>query len=1051
MKHSRFSLVVALCVLFATVTAFAKIEIKPLKKKSVTTETGEKVDPRVVYRFFDEDFVAGGYAYWYPDNSNVYIPEESGKNGEVAVMFDLVANDYSGGSVCLYNLLYDLRGLYSTGALQFWVKGKNGGEIAWVALVDEENTDGKKTVVRLPLQNYGGITNEWRQITVPLRDFGKRGVFWDAKKRVEVPERFQWDGVGEVRIEIKKNDNQEFKVWVDDIFVIKDAVEPVVESEEKEEKFWDELDIQVSPPPLTQRPAEIKDVKTFFQDATIPGGFTYVYGGKTAQKIVPSTPKGNNGIWTLLLDNNEYAGVSMALGAGNSIDLTDLRNAKSAALAFWGKGAPGVSALYCGLLDDESDGAKVQTKVSVSDFGKIDTTWRYYMIPLKKFQDVGKYWDESKKAEVIANVKWNQINEIRFSNNKGENKVPAGEPVTFFVDNITFIDHIPGYVDPEEYWASFNSNEPDVMLLDLEDNADNKKWETSVGPKSEVKYEIVPSDAVNGGKNALAISFKMNDWCDVVYNFKNNNSPAYKRNWSKHWGLKFQMYSAKAYQGISVQINDGSGEVWLASAGCQKGWNEVIVPFKSFYKFPYWQPPEADQNGKLDLEDVQTIDFKASGEGTSGMFKVDNICLTNDRVAKVAPVPEKVDLTITGDFGKVVTPKIKDGLFGINAALWDGDLLKPATVEYVKKVNHSVIRYPGGLRADEDHWKEVLDKKDWMVDTDEFLEFCKNTNTTPMVTVNFGTGTPEEAAEWVRYMNITKKANVKYYEVGNELYGDWHANHCTPEYYGKKAAEFIKAMKAVDPTIVVTVVWVLDGEWNKIVFEHTKDVADGVNVHHYPQHTGEENDAGLLGAPQSLNDILPGVKRQIQQWGNPNRKYEIWLTEWNSVDFKPGPQTIGIVNALFVADYLGMLAKHNIDQASYWDIHNDMTEQGGDYGYLSRTGAPDGDNIPRPSYWAFKLASQSIRGKLVESSTGNEYVSSYLTENNGKKSLVLINKMPRTRADITISIPGFSGNAQVNLLIEENMKKGYSTESKNITKGTKITLPAYSVTTIDIQ
>jgi len=35
-----------------------------------------------------------------------------------------------------------------------------------------------------------------------------------------------------------------------------------------------------------------------------------------------------------------------------------------------------------------------------------------------------------------------------------------------------------------------------------------------------------------------------------------------------------------------------------------------------------------------------------------------------------------------------------------------------------------------------------------------------------------------------------------------------------------------------------------------------------------------------------------------------------------------------------------MLAKVNIEQASYWDVHNDMTEQGGDYGYLSRTARP---------------------------------------------------------------------------------------------------------------
>ena len=145
-----------------------------------------------MYRFFDEDFVSGGYAYWYPENSKVFIPEESGKNGEVAIEFDLDEKDYSGGSVCLYNLLYDLRPLYATGAIQFWIKGTMGGEIAWAALVDDENADGKKTVVRLPLHNFGGISKEWKLISIPLSAFGKRGVFWDAKKRVEVPERFQW-------------------------------------------------------------------------------------------------------------------------------------------------------------------------------------------------------------------------------------------------------------------------------------------------------------------------------------------------------------------------------------------------------------------------------------------------------------------------------------------------------------------------------------------------------------------------------------------------------------------------------------------------------------------------------------------------------------------------------------------------------------------------------------------------------------------------------------------------------------------------------------------
>jgi alpha-L-arabinofuranosidase len=404
-----------------------------------------------------------------------------------------------------------------------------------------------------------------------------------------------------------------------------------------------------------------------------------------------------------------------------------------------------------------------------------------------------------------------------------------------------------------------------------------------------------------------------------------------------------------------------------------------------------------------------------------------------------------------GDPADVLTEKINDGIFGINAALWDGDLPKPATAQYVKEVNHAVLRYPGGLRADDDHWEEILNKKDWMTDAVEFLDFCKQTNTTPMFTVNFGSGTPEEAAKWVKHVNVDLKANVKYWEVGNELYGDWHPFHCTGEEYGKRAAEFIKAMKAVDPTIKVTTVWVLEGTWNRDVFKYTKEIADGVNVHHYPQHAGEENDAGLLAAPNSLNGIIPGVRKQLEEYGVPGKKYEIWLTEWNSVDFKPGPQTLGIINALFVADYLGKLAEHNIDQASYWDIHNDITEQGGDYGYLSRTGAPDGDNIPRPSYWAFKLASESLRGKLLKSSSGNEDVTSYLTEKDGKKTLMIINKKPETKAVITLSIPGFTGNAVIKQLKKDNMKAGYSKENVTISNNHVITVPAYSVTSISLQ
>ena len=212
----------------------------------------------------------------------------------------------------------------------------------------------------------------------------------------------------------------------------------------------------IDSPPLASRP-EVKDVHKVFIDETPGGGFVYVYGGKTAYKVISGASKDNKGILACYLDNGDYSGVTLALGNGASINVEPLKKAKAAGLAFWAKGAPGVDKIYVGILDDESDGAKVQTKVALGDFGSLDTTWKYFMIPLRRFQDVGKYWDDNKKAEVVGDVKWNQVNEIRFSNNKAENKVPEGEPVALYVDQITFIEEIPGYIDPESI-ANFESD-----------------------------------------------------------------------------------------------------------------------------------------------------------------------------------------------------------------------------------------------------------------------------------------------------------------------------------------------------------------------------------------------------------------------------------------------------------------------------------------------------------------------------------------------------------------------------------------------------------------
>ncbi|HSQ42642.1 MAG TPA: carbohydrate binding domain-containing protein, partial [Fibrobacteraceae bacterium] len=548
------------------------------------------------------------------------------------------------------------------------------------------------------------------------------------------------------------------------------------------------------------------------------------------------------------------------------------------------------------------------------------------------------------------------------------------------------------------------------------------------------------------------------------YDFEKQKAPAKLRNWTKHWAIMFDIYTDKPWQGITVQIGDKGREIFVSNTGAPRGRHTVLVPLRSFSKFPYYQPPEAVQNGLFDLNGVCVLDFKPSGEGTSGSFEIDNVKLTNMRELPKQNIETSKSITIAGDLKKVINPAISDAIFGINAALWDGDLLKPETAPLVKRINHGVVRYPGGLRADDDHWEQILKNKDWMVDTDEFLEWCKKTGTSPMFTVNFGTGTAEEAAKWVDYVNNKKHANVKYWEVGNEIYGNWH-----PQYekygkdggitYGKRAREFIQAMKKADPSIKVAVVGVLDGPWNDEVLKQTEDIADGIIIHHYPQHFGEENDYALLAAPQTLEGIFERINATAKKYSKGGKKMEVWLTEWNSVDFNPGPQTLSLVNALFVADYLGMLTKVGAGSAQYWDIHNDLTPEGGDYGYISRSYDEGiGGNQPRPSYYGFQMASDGLRGQLVQSSTGEDNLTSYLAVKGARKCLLLINKSDVTTFKSALKIHGFSGKAKVEVLAApgkdaDKVIKIAAPTSKNqdIKDGSVIECPAHSITLITIQ
>lgn len=1014
----------------------------------------------VVYKFFDEQYRQGGYDYSYGGTSKgVTITKDGGYKSKAALNIKLDPKEYSGASICLYNEFFDLNKYMLDSRIEFMIKGKNGGENVKIGLLDEEVSDGKKTQVVLPMNKYiqgGAVTKDWKKVVIPLVDFPDRGLYWDNTRKSEFPARIDWDKIAEIRFSIDKSAASEFEVWVDNIEIVKGNKKA---APKKKMIYWDEnndvIDGPKDPAKLDGK-AKALAKGVFYSDGL--KGFSYSYGGLTAQREAQSKTPGNKNVLAMYIDNNDWSGVTYSLGEGNFIDLSKVRN--KGGLYFWIKGKLGGEKLYVGILDNQGNDIKSQTKVGLNDWIKVSKDWQLVKIPLKRFMDKGKAWDANKQAEVAKDVKWNKIQEIRFSVGKGENQGEPGKPapVTVFVDQITFTENID-WVDPDLKWDSFKSTAKDLVISDFEGKFAKENWEPAKGPKSQLKFKI--ENCAEFKSNCLNVEhYLLADWVDVVLDLKKAGRPAADRDWTKHWGIMFDVYSEKAWQSITVQVSDAGNEIYVSNVGAPKGKTTILVPFRTFGKFPYYQPADAVENGIFDLKGVVSLDFKPSGEGTAGGFKIDNIRLTNQREVKAKERPAVIKVAIKGE-SDVLNPEISGGLFGINAALWDGDMLdnknfKVQTRDFAKRINHGIIRYPGGLRADDDHWKEILDNHDWMVDTDEFLEWLKKTGSNAMFTVNFGSGTEQEAAAWVKHTNVDKKAGILYWEIGNEIYGNWHPYY--EKYgkdggtiYGKRARKFIEAMKKVDPTIKVAVLGVLEGDWNEKVLAETGDIADGLIVHHYPQHFGEENDFALLSAPQTLTAIYERLHKVVDKWTkkfNKDKKIELWLTEWNSVDFNPGPQTLAIENGLFVADYLGMLATENVDNAQYWDIHNDITPEGGDYGYLTRSGE-NCMNCPRPSYWAFQMASDALRGKLMKTTiTGDEdaLLTAYYTVNGKKKQLLLVNKSPYSDFDIKLDIPGFKGKAKVQTLDKksEKLKEGWANDPSkaaktvDISKGIKV-------------
>ncbi|MEV5282458.1 hypothetical protein [Streptomyces sp. NPDC052811] len=334
---------------------------------------------------------------------------------------------------------------------------------------------------------------------------------------------------------------------------------------------------------------------------------------------------------------------------------------------------------------------------------------------------------------------------------------------------------------------------------------------------------------------------------------------------------------------------------------------------------------------------------------------------------------------------------------GLNTAVYDPHMTDATTSSLMKAAGVHQLRFPGGSVADGYHWKThtLTGGGSWAApntDFDHFMATAKRVGAQPIVTANYGSGTPQEAADWVKYANVDKHYGVKYWEIGNEVYGnghdgngwegDTHADK-SPAAYARNLVAYAKAMKAVDPTVKIGAVLTTPGYWPDAVkapgdsadWNHTVLSIAGTSinfaiVHWYP---GGTSTSDLLKTPAQIGATTSALRSLIATYAGAHAaSVEIAVTETDG-DFSAAKTSQAA--ALYAPDTYMSWLEHGVVNVDWWDLHNGMgtapTTVNGetDYqheGVLSSGSCSAGHcepprDTPFPTYWGIS----SLTGKIA--------------------------------------------------------------------------------------
>jgi alpha-N-arabinofuranosidase len=488
--------------------------------------------------------------------------------------------------------------------------------------------------------------------------------------------------------------------------------------------------------------------------------------------------------------------------------------------------------------------------------------------------------------------------------------------------------------------------------------------------------------------------------------------------------------------------------------------------------------------------------------------------------SKLTLQPDQAQTTISkeiyGHFAEHLGRCIYGGIFvGEDSAIPNIQGYREDVMGALKDMHIPLLRWPGGCFADTYHWKDGIGPRhkrpsivnvhwggvteDNSFGTHEFLNFCELIGAEPYININVGSGTVQEASQWVEYVTSPNKSpmtelrkqngrekpwDVKFWGIGNENWGC--GGNMTPEYYSDLYNRFATFCSgnlyriAGGPNVD-------DYNWMEVLMQKTtrhRHLVQGVSLHYYTFTTGWTDKGSATNfAEKEWFSVLKNTLRMdelinrhsnIMDKYDPEKKIGLIVDEWGdwfNVEEGTNPgflyQQNTLRDALVAGINLNIFNNHadRVKMANIAQMVNVLQSV-----ILTK----DDQMVLTPTYYIFKMYAVHQDAKLIPiklDSDDYEFdgqklpaVSASASVKDGVVSVTLCNLNPEKTENIEIALSGMNFTTSSGQIVTGQSMNDYNDfgqeekvtlqnfEVKNPKNGQlKLELPAKSVVLVQLQ